>query len=74
MKHGLEKGENDGEEAIVVPQGRDVGAEGTKRSGWSPGKTRITGSDDISPGRGVLLSPRLLAQAVGFSQFTHLTA
>lgn len=74
MKHGLEKGENEGEEAIVVTQGRDVGAEGTKRSGWSLGETRITGSDDRSRGRGVLLSPRLLAQAVGFSQFTHLTA
>lgn len=74
MKNGLEKGEHEGKEAVVVIQGRDVGAEGTKRNGWSPGKTRITGSDDRSCRRGVLLSPRLLAQAVGFSQFTHLTA
>lgn len=51
MKNGLEKGSLEGKEAVVVIQGRDAGAEGTKRNGWGSGKTRITGSDDKSHGR-----------------------
>ena len=57
MENGLEKGENGGletrQEAVVVIQGRDVGAERTGRDGWSPGRLESTGSGDRSHRRGV---------------------